>query len=56
MTEPKSAKELANYEPFMCDKPEQLPPPPCNLPKKCPLAFKHPETGVSGTRYLTFIF
>ncbi|KAL5245054.1 hypothetical protein ACI65C_012464 [Semiaphis heraclei] len=53
MTDPKTTKDLAGFEPWMCDKPEQLPSPPCNLPNKCRLSFKHPETNVSGTRYLS---
>lgn len=50
MTDPKTTKDLAGYEPWMCDKTDQLPSPPCNLPNKCPLSFKHPETNISSTR------
>ncbi|XP_046388166.1 chitin deacetylase 1 [Ischnura elegans] len=55
MTDPRSIKEVnAGYDAWKCErKPEDIPPPPCNLPNKCALSFKTAEANFSTTRYLT---
>lgn len=55
MTEPKGSKDLNNYLPWKCEK-DSYPPPACNLPNKCALSFKPPDTNVSTTRYIQLIF
>ncbi|KAJ8927149.1 hypothetical protein NQ314_020422 [Rhamnusium bicolor] len=52
MTDPKSVKDLNNYEPWDCKKTDNLPPPPCKNPNKCALSFKKPELNITDTRYL----
>ncbi|CAH1407765.1 unnamed protein product [Nezara viridula] len=52
ITDPHPTKELTTFEPWKCNKKDNLPPPPCNLPNKCALTFKPPEANFSTTRYL----
>lgn len=51
MTDPKPVKALNNYEAWRCDR-NDLPAAPCNLPNKCALSFKQPESNFTDTRYM----
>jgi len=60
MSEPKKVSELSQYADWDCRKDERAPPPACNLPTSCPLAFR-PPSGVDkswkpGTRYMQTCF
>lgn len=50
MTDPKGLKQLDKYEPWSCNKKENLPPAPCKTSNKCALSFK--RENFTDTRYL----
>ncbi|ENN82894.1 hypothetical protein YQE_00734, partial [Dendroctonus ponderosae] len=50
MTDPKGLKQLDNYEPWSCNKKDNLPPTPCKTSIKCALSFK--KENFTDTRYL----
>jgi hypothetical protein len=52
MTDPKTLKELNNYEGWSCKNKANLPPKTCNNPNKCALNFKTPDLNFTDTRYL----
>lgn len=52
ITEPKTLKELDNFEAWNCKKKDALPPPPCNTGNKCALSFKPDTQNYTDTRYL----
>nr|XP_037870242.1 chitin deacetylase 1-like isoform X2 [Bombyx mori] len=51
MTDPRPVKALNNYEAWRCDN-KELPSAPCNLPNKCALSFKQPDSNFTDTRYM----
>lgn len=52
MTDPKTLKELNNFEAWNCRKKDNIPPPACNNSNKCALSFKNPNLNYTDTRYL----
>lgn len=52
ITDPKTLKQLNNYEPWDCKKKPITAPKPCNNSNKCGLPFKTSLTNITDTRYM----
>lgn len=51
MTDPKTTKQLSNFDAWGCKR-QDLPPRPCNVGNKCALNFKTPDLNFTDTRYM----